>query len=349
MSKFYRTLPLSASTSYAQLHSAAIAMELARDVSHLHGSFASKKVRGSTQWYFAFREADQRVRQIYVGPDSAEVRALVAKAKVEAPGKSLKPLARSAATLGNAVIQRRQLSVILRLNEFGFFRAGGVLVGTHAFLAFANQLGLHWHEASQSLDVDFAHAGHNLSIALPTNVEAKPHAALTTMDEGFLPIAQYRGVGVGTYRQKDEPDFQIDFLTPESDTKEDRVRVEHLDVAMQPLRFMEFSLEQIEQATMIDATGRCVVVSLPSPARYAVHKLLIVGERVGAFRAKITKDLAQAASLIEYYAATDVELLRDAWKDARSRGPSWVKRADEGWKALKTFAPEQARALLGKA
>ncbi len=36
----------------------------------------------------------------------------------------------------------QHLSVILRLNEFGFFRVGGVLVGTHAFLAYANQLGV---------------------------------------------------------------------------------------------------------------------------------------------------------------------------------------------------------------
>jgi hypothetical protein len=30
-----------------------------------------------------------------------------------------------------------------------------------------------------------------------------------------------------------------------------------------------------------------------------VHKLLVIGERSGAYRAKIAKDVAQAASLIE--------------------------------------------------
>jgi hypothetical protein len=345
MPKFYRELPVSASTAYAQLHAAAMGLELDRDVSHLHGSFATKQVRGTTQWYFAFREPDQRIRQIYIGPDSDEVRALVERGRVEAPIKSLKPLARSAATLGNATVQRKHLSVILRLNEFGFFRAGGVLIGTHAFLAFANQLGLHWLGSDQTADVDFAHAVRNVSIALPTNVDARPHAALTTMDEGFLPIVQYRGTAGGSYRKRDEPEFQVDFLTPQTSKTDEPIRVEHLDVALQPLRFMEFSLEQIEQATLLDPTGRCVVVSLPSPARYAVHKLLIVGERAGAYRAKIAKDLAQAASLIEYFVANDVDPLMEAWRDARARGPGWRKRTAEGLKALKLAAPDQAKHL----
>ena len=345
MPKFYRELPVSASTAYAQLHAAAMGLELARDVSHLHGSFATKQVRGTTQWYFAFREPDQRVRQIYVGPDSPEVRLLVERARVEGPIKSLRPLARSAATLGNATVQRKHLSVILRLNEFGFFRSGGVLIGTHAFLAFANQLGLHWLGSDQTADVDFAHAGRNVSIALPTNVDATPHAALTSMDEGFLPMAQYRGTAGGSYRKIDEPEFQVDFLTPKTGKTDDPIHVPHLDVALQPLRFMEFSLEQIEQATLLDPTGRCVVVSLPSPARYAAHKLLIVGERAGAYRTKISKDVAQAASLLEYFSANDIDPMLEAWRDACSRGPGWRKRAGEGLKALKLAAPDVAKVL----
>ncbi len=33
--------------------------------------------------------------------------------------------------------------MIRRLSEYGFFRAGGVLVGTHAFLSYGNLLGAH--------------------------------------------------------------------------------------------------------------------------------------------------------------------------------------------------------------
>ncbi len=165
------------------------------------------------------------------------------------------------------------------------------------------------------------------------------------MEDGFLPLVQYRGQAGASYRKKDEPEFQIDFLTPKTGRSDDPIQIEHLDVALQPLRFMEFSLEGIEQATLFDPTGRCVVVSLPAPARYAVHKLLVIGERSGAYRAKIAKDVAQAASLIEYFASTDLDPLLAAWQDARERGPGWRKRADEGLRALRTAAPEQSKAL----
>lgn len=335
MSQRYHQLSVAASTAYAQLHTATLGLELDRDVSHLHGSFATKQVKGRTHWYFCFRDLDARVRQIYVGPDSAEVQALVQKARSSETRTGLKALAKSAQALGCTTVARKHLSVILRLNEFGFFRAGGVLVGTHAFLAFANQLGLRWVGGEQTSDVDLAHAGRNISIALPATVVAQPHAALTSMEDGFLPMVQYRGTAGASYRHPTEPDFQIDFLTTKVSDDDAPITIAHLDVALQPLRFMEFSLQDVQQATLFDPTGRCVVVNLPAPQRYAVHKLLITGERSGAFKAKVAKDVLQAASLIEYLLATDPEALQEAWSDALTRGPGWKKRALEGLRALR--------------
>lgn len=345
MPQRYKDQPVSTSTAYAQLHTAALGVEFTRDVSHLNGSFGTKKVKGTTQWYFSFRDIDQRVRQLYVGPDTPAILDLVQKARAAEPRERLRALARSAVVLGCAPVERKHLSVILRLNEFGFFRAGGVLVGTHAFLAYANQLGVRWSQGDQTSDVDFAHAGRNVSIALPATVRAERHSALTTLAEGFLPLVQFRGAAGASYRHRDEPEFQIDFLTTRTSDSDDPVRVENLDVALQPLRFMEFSLERVQQATLFDSTGRAAVVSLPAPERYAVHKLLVIGERAGAFRSKVSKDLAQASSLIEYFRDNDPEALRDAWFDAIGRGPGWKKRALEGLKALKAH-DHQLAALL---
>jgi len=346
MPKRFTELPVSAATAYAQLQSAALAVELARDVSHLHGSFSVKQVKGFGHWYFSFRESDQRIRQIYVGPDNDEVRALVGKARESATFERLRPLAKSALMLGGTPTQRKHLSVILRLNEFGFFRAGGVLIGTHAFLSYANLLGLRWNDSDQTADVDFAHAGRNISIALPATVEARPHSALTTMEEGFLPLIQYRGQAGASYRHRDEPEFQIDFLTTRTGDSDDPIHIENLDVALQPLRFLEFLLEDIQQATLFDPTGRCVVVSLPAPQRYAVHKLLVAGERTLQFKTKAAKDLAQAASLLEFFSLADPTSVREAWRDAIARGPGWRNRAMEGRKALAATAQELVNDLL---
>lgn len=343
MSKYYIDLPVSGATAFAQLQAAAMAAELARDVSHLQGSFSTKVVKGSLHWYFAFRENAHSVKQIYVGPDNEEVQRVIAKARDHAPLEKLRPLAKSALALGCAPIQRKHLSVILRLNEFGFFRAGGVLIGTHAFLAYANQLGLRWNGPDQTSDIDFAHAEGTVSIALPATIQAQPHSALTTMEGGFLPLVQYRTRAGASSKHKNEPEIQVDFLTPRTSEGEEPVHIDKLDVALQALRFMEFSLEGIEQTTLFDPTGRSVVVSLPAPARYAVHKLLIIGERAGAFRAKVRKDLAQVAALMSYFTAHDPDALQEAWADALGRGPGWRKRALEGRKALANVAPEAAQ------
>jgi hypothetical protein len=248
-------------------------------------------------------------------------------------------------TRGCVATERKHLSVILRLNEYGFFRAGGVLVGTHAFLAYANQLGVRWASGEQTSDVDFAHAGRNISIALPSTIQASPHSALTTMEEGFLPLVQYRGAAGASHRHHREPEFQIDFLTAKTDSNDDPVVIDSLDVALQPLRFMEFSLEGVQQATLFDPAGRAVVVTLPAPERYAIHKLLVVGERTGAFKSKVPKDLAQAATLIEFFRDTDPGAVREAWEDALGRGTGWRKRAMEGRRALQVLDTELAELL----
>src|SRR3546814_4188196 len=66
--------------------------------------------------------------------------------------------------LGNTPVLGRHFRIVQRLSDYGFFRAGGVLVGTHAFLSFGNMLGVRWAEALRTQDVDFAHAGKALPI-----------------------------------------------------------------------------------------------------------------------------------------------------------------------------------------
>ena len=69
--------------------------------------------------------------------------------------------------------------------------------------------------------------------------------------------------------------------------------------------------------------GTGVLVKVPPPPRYAVHKLLIAQERRGRFLPKKTKDLAQARDLIDIFLASDPASLQDVLDGARSRGPKW--------------------------
>jgi len=333
----YSELPLSAQTAYAELLDQARAAELHRSVGGLNGSFASKSVKGRRYWYFAYRDVDGAVRQLYVGPDDERVRSLMARFRDEAP-RALAPMAKAAAALGCAAAVPKQFRIVRRLAEYGFFRAGGVLIGTHAFVCLGNALGVRFTDAAATLDVDFAHAGRNISVALPADVRVDVRKAIDSLELGFLPITALQGAAGTTYLNPADPELRVDFLTPMTRAGTKAVRIPNLNVALQPLKFMEFSLEDLNQAVLLAEEG-AVVVNVPAPARFAVHELIVHGERSGSFRTKANKDLRQAAALVEYLAAHRPDELRAAWRDASARGAGWQKRARQGRDALRKLDP----------
>src|SRR3970282_2422261 len=96
--------------------------------------------------------------------------ALVERFRRNRREKPLAPVAQVALGLGCAPTAPKHFRIIRRLAECGFFRAGGVLIGTHAFLAFGNLLGVRWTQDASTLDGDFAHAGSKISVALTSRL-----------------------------------------------------------------------------------------------------------------------------------------------------------------------------------
>jgi hypothetical protein len=333
----YAKLSLGAQTAYAELFDQAQSLELQRDVGSLAGSFQKKKIRNRSYWYFAYRDIDGGMRFAYVGPDTDRIAALVTRFRSE-KRLPLRGRARAAIALGGASIAPPHYRIIKRLADYGFFRAGGLLIGTHAFVALGNLLGVRWGEADKTLDVDFAHAGRNVSLALPATVRVDVHEALVSLEMGLLPITQFSGQVGAQYRNPRDPELRLDFVTSKHRGAKP-VAIPHLNVALQPLKFMEFLLEDVTQGAVFCRDG-AVVVNIPAPARYAVHKLLVYGERPVRERAKAAKDLQQAASLVSYYLESNPTELARAWRDALDRGTGWQKRAKQGRAALLASAPQ---------
>ena len=276
---------------------------------------------------------------MYVGPDNDAVRALMARQREAGAAAALGPLARSALALGCTAVLPRHYRVIRRLAEYGFFHAGGLLIGTHAFLAYGNMLGVRWGGQERTQDFDFAHAGKAVSLVLPSGLRVKTDEASESLNMGFLPVAGLSGRTGGTYLIPNEPEFRLDFLTPLHRGGDAPYVHPQLNITLQPLPFMEYSLEKFEQAVVFGNEGS-VLVNVPSPERYALHKLLVFGERSGSFRSKSSKDLAQAACLAAYLWDHRREALADALKDLLSRGKRWVARYKQGAAALHKAYPE---------
>lgn len=332
-------LPLGAQTAYAQLLEAALAAAHQRGVADLSGSFAKKTVKGATYWYYQYTEPSGKLTQLYVGPDSDAVARLRERKSLPGATARLGPLARSAAALGCLEIVPRHARVLARLAEYGFFRAGGVLVGTHAFLAFGNMLGVRWAGAERTEDVDFPHAGKSVSLALPTSVELNADAAIQSLGMGFLPVRSLRTAAGATYLNPREPEFRLDFLTTLHRGGDKPFNHPRLGVTLQPLRFMEYLLEDLQQAVVF-AGDTVVLVNVPSPARYALHKLIVLGERSGAWATKSSKDLRQAGVLLARLKELRKSDVDRAWKDLVSRGKGWRSRVKPSLARLHRVFPE---------
>jgi hypothetical protein len=340
-SSHYEELSLAAQTAHAevqdQLRSAGIAALRA-----LPGSFQRQLRRGKPYVYYSFRDVDGTNRLAYVGPDDERVRDVIARhdaAKQAPASERLRSQAQAAIALGCAATLPKHFRVINRLDQYGFFRAGGILIGTHAFIAMGNMLGVRWRVGDRTQDVDFAHAGHNVSVALGANVRMSVHDALTSLKMGLLPITEFSGKTGAQYRNPMDPELRLDFVTPEV-RGGGPVVLPELGLALECLKFMEFSLEQTTQTVVLSREGACLV-NIPAPQRYAVHKLIVFGERPVEQRVKSAKDIEQAAALMQYFlASSQAELVAQAWNDAIARGRGWQRRAEQGRRALLSSHPE---------
>jgi hypothetical protein len=335
----FTELPLSAQTAYAELAEQTRTFELTNALAGLVGSFQKLKRGRQTYWYFAYRDLDRKVRLVYVGPDDERVRKLVERFERVRRRRPLAPQAQAALALGCGAVAPKHFRIIKRLSEYGFFGAGGILIGTHAFVAMGNLLGVRWNDGLRTLDVDFVHAGRNISVALPADVKIDVHRALESLEMGLLPLSGLDGRATGQNRNPADPELRIDFVT--SSTRGTKaVRVPNLNLSLQPLKFMELSLAETTQACIIGRDGACTV-NLPAPERYAVHKLIVFGERPPSERAKANKDLLQVASLASYFAETGrAKIFNELWREALNRGKGWSSRARNGREALLRIAPD---------
>ena len=341
MVAYFSELSLSGQTAYAQLLDATLAAEHARSVADLPGSFAAKTVRGHKYWYFQYTEPSGKLRQVYIGPDGPALHRLVERKRRASALPPLEAFAKAALALGCVGVLRRHFRVIRRLADYGFFRVGGVLVGTHAFLSYGNMLGVRWGAAERTQEIDFAHAGKSVALAVPTDLEVQTSEAIRSIDMGFLPISSLSSRRAAGYLNPKEPGFRLDFLTTCHRGKEKPFEHRQLHVILQPLKFMEFLLEHLQQAALFCEEGS-VLVNVPHPARYALHKLLVFGERTGTFAAKASKDLAQAGHILACLKPHRGAEVEEAWNDLSNRGKGWMSRARQGMAALDAAFPDVA-------
>jgi hypothetical protein len=86
-----------------------------------------------------------------------------------------------------------------------------------------------------------------------------------------------------------------------------------------PLRFLDFLIREPSRSVVLHKGG--VPVTVPTPERYAVHKLIVATERREI--EKRAKDIRQAEELLRALLASKSVHLAEVWEEAWDRGPRW--------------------------
>jgi hypothetical protein len=291
------------------------------------GSFVVKTVKGRRYWYFQSGSGSKRTQK-YAGPETPELLSLIEQ------HRELRDDERERRTLVSALVRSYSLprpgpeiaEIVAALGKEGIFRLRAVLVGTVAYQTYPAMLGIKL-SSSQMLtaDIDIAQF-MNVSVAVRDKM-SPVHEILKTVDGTFRPVPSVAdGRHAASYRGKSG--IRVDFLTPNVGPTQTKPKpLPALQTDAQPLRFLDYLIEEPEVAAILHGGG--ILVHVPQPARFAIHKL-IVSRRRAEGEAKRDKDLRQADELLQQLAIRRLDELRAAWKEAWRRGPHWRRDVLQG-------------------
>ncbi|MEP2829953.1 GSU2403 family nucleotidyltransferase fold protein [Parvibaculum sp.] len=284
------------------------------------GNFVAKTVRGRKYWYFQETTPEGR-RQKYVGPETEELLEQIDRHR-SALDDARDRQALVSMLVRSAYLPRPQAKmgqVLQALAQAGVFRLRAVLVGTIAYQTYAAMLGVRLPAASlQTGDLDIAQ--HRTISVAAKDKTPPPLAILKAVDESFRPVPHLKDPTRATSYLA-AGGLRVDFLTPNrgADSGEPEP-LPALATDAHPLRFLDYLVHEPTRAVVLHGAG--VYVSVPTPERYALHKL-IVAQRPDRLNEKKGKDIVQAESLLQILLEDRVHDLSAAWHDAAGRGKKW--------------------------
>lgn len=275
---------------------------LLRGVSRKGLSIFTRVVKGRRYWYLE-SVIGSRKRGFYVGPDTQEVRSRVERLKhrwaqaseVDAAARKLVSMLSAA---GYNAVSGQELRVLLALEQAGVFLAGGVLVGTYAFRAIGNMLGIHLGSAAaRTQDIDLTEAVAILSVALPDR-DMDVANIRRESEKGFFPVPVLDPRQPSTSFAVRGGGLRVDLLTPmRGKPSREPVALKSVKGYAAPVRYLEYLLDDVQTAALIGGGG--ILGNVPSPARFALHKLVVSQRRSASDNAKRHKDQMQAAIVLD--------------------------------------------------
>jgi hypothetical protein len=335
-------IPLIAQTTYAELLERCASVAFGAAFAG-NGNFVAKTKKGRQglrrYWYFQEQTGEGR-RQRYVGPETPELLERIATHRSirhdeDGQRKLVSALVR---TFGMPQPMDEIGRIIAALADAGAFRLRAVLIGTCAYQVYAPMLGVRLPSSVlMTEDIDIAQF-QNVSVAVEDAVPPVLET-LRLLDNTFVPVPHSTDSRRST-RYRNGRGIRVEFLTPNEGAETDEPQLlPAQSTEAQPLRHLDFLIHDCVPAVVLHGSG--ILVLVPTPERYAIHKLIVARRRQRIEKAR--KDLMQAQALISVVAGIRPHELRAVWDEAFRRGKKWRRYLFE---SLVGMTPEPRDLLL---
>jgi hypothetical protein len=329
-------IDLQTRTLYAELIDLLQVVDASRTISSLKGSFSIKEIKGDEYVYFQAYNPSGQLEQIYVGKRNEQTELLMrdhskGKSDIVEMGEKLKRLSSQIQAGVKMATDKAMTRVVRSLSDTGVFRNGGVLVGTHAFQAAGLMLGVSWTaETTRTTDVDLA-VERKIAVAIPV-IDSDIPAALESLQMGFYPVPRLNQKDPSTNFAIRKSQLRLDVLTPKTQESDSPVFIKRFNCAAEPLSYLSYVIESPVPSVLLDTTP--VLINIPQPVRFAMHKLIVSQIRDASNDAKRPKDLYQAFQILSVLQENRPFDIQPAWQNLIERGSKWKKYAEAGLAAM---------------
>jgi hypothetical protein len=322
-------LPLVVATLYAEL------LDLTVDdraLGYAEGGFARKtKPGGAAHWYRQRWVGARRVQE-YVGPETPALLERIRRQRLLDGSRRLELSRRRTICRALRAALRTNMNhitgrILRALAQADAFQSGAVLIGTHAYAIYGAMLGRKLVAANvRTEDVDFA----AVAVAIESPVSFAD--IIKSVDAKFFVVPPAPGSRITTKLKLQGSGYRVELLTPGPPGATRPVVIPNLKFGAAPVPYLGYLIrDTVDAAAPVDAGVR---VKVPSPARFALHKLIVAQERGSAAAVKRAKDLAQSRELMTILHEMDRAALSAAWRDLERSGRAYTRRAVRSLTAL---------------
>ncbi len=247
--------------------------------------------------YYAhkFYDGSGKQQEIYLGLADNEA----VKSKVEILEENIKAITSVMAEIrllshaGYHFADKKTYATIATLHLHGLFTAGATLIGSHAYGILVNQLGQK-STAYKTEDIDVARR-EELALENPDNL-----SFLEMLKQTGIPFVEVPALDVRqpstSFKERGASRLIVELLAPATGDTIGSREIPELGAHAATLPYLAYLLGDTHIYPLLSPLGFCPV-RVPSPERFAIHKLIVSQLRVSR-DAKVEKDLFQASALI---------------------------------------------------